>query len=127
MQAAIFVAYVARNDIQRRHSMNPQRPPNAPRTRIKKRIRPTVIALCVAFWVVIFIMFTVLFVSQTGTYNDLQAQLTRLRASIEAEQLEIQRREIQLSLFDSDQYVEQLARNRGMVHPNELVFRNIAD
>jgi len=72
-------------------------------------------------------MFTVLFVSQTGTYNDLQAQLTRLRASIEAEQLEIQRREIQLSLFDSDQYVEQLARNRGMVHPNELVFRNIAD
>jgi len=107
------------------HSQHKPHPPT--RTRIKKRTRPIVLALFVAFWVVIFVMFTILLVRQMGTYNDLQAELTRIRAGIIAEQYEIERREIQLSLFDSDLYVEKLARNRGMVHPNELVFRNIAD
>ena len=97
------------------------------RTRIKKRVRPVILGLYVAFWITVMIMFSILFINQMSTYNDLQAQLTRVNDDIEREQADAQLRELQLSMFDSDAYVEQLARSRGMVHPNEIVFRNIAD
>jgi len=74
------------------------------------------------------VMFAWLFVNQMESYNDLQAQLTRINANIEAERAENYRLTMQLTFFDSDMYVEQLARDRlGMIRPGEIVFRNIAD
>jgi cell division protein FtsB len=99
-----------------------------PRKRIKKRERPLVITLYVMFWAAVLIMFAGLFVSQMESYNELQAELTRVNSNIALERAEYERLQHQLHLFDSDAYMEQLARDRlGMVRPNEIVFRNIAD
>lgn len=98
------------------------------RRRVKKRERPMVLALYVIFWATALIMFGGLFVSQMDSYNNLQAELTRVNTEIERAQAERDMLEFQLSFFDSDAYMEQLARNMlGMVRPNEIVFRNIAD
>ncbi|MCL1863451.1 MAG: septum formation initiator family protein [Defluviitaleaceae bacterium] len=98
------------------------------RKRIKKRERPLVLALYFIFWAVALIMFGGLFVSQMESYNNLQAEITRLNTEISRAQAEKEQLEIQLSFFDSDAYLEQLARNMlGMVRPNEIVFKNIAD
>lgn len=98
------------------------------RKRIKKPERPLVLTLYIVFWSAIVIMFFILFVSQMESYNELNAELTRLSNSIAAERAEYERLQMQLTFFDSDTYIEQLARERlGMVRPGEIVFRNIAE
>jgi cell division protein FtsL len=94
----------------------------------KKKKSRLVLALYIAFWAAVLIMFGGLFISQMESYNELQAELTRLNAQIAREQAEQERLQLQLNLFDGDAYIEQLARDRlGMVRPNEIVFRNIAE
>jgi len=94
----------------------------------RKKEHPIVTALYVTFWAVVFIMFAMLFVNQMDSYNELNAELTRTNAAIAREQAEAERLELHLAFFDSDAYIEQLARERlGMVRYNEIVFRNIAD
>jgi cell division protein FtsB len=79
------------------------------------------------FWIAILVMFAILFVSQMESYNELQAQLAQTNANIERAQAEQSRLEQQLTFFDNDFYIEQLARERGLVRQNEIVFRNIAE
>jgi cell division protein FtsB len=95
---------------------------------IKKRESPIVNALYIVFWLAIFFMFSWLFVSQMESYNELQAELTRVNASVSREEAENERLQMQMTFFDSDAYIEQLARDRlGMVRQGEIVFRNTAE
>ena len=102
-----------------------KRPPQ--RSRIKKREKPFVLALYILFWLAILGLFAVLFVTQAGEYNELNAELTRIEGEVERARMEVHNLQMQYALFDSDLYIEQLARNRGMVRQGEIVFRNIAD
>jgi cell division protein FtsB len=97
------------------------------RKRIKKREKPLVLVLYISFWVVIVVMFVGFFISQAGEYNELNAELTRLNLDVERARNQVENLQTQYAMFDSDLYIERLARNRGMVRPGEMVFRNIAD
>jgi cell division protein FtsB len=79
------------------------------------------------FWIAILAMFAGLFVSQAGNYNELNAHLTSIEADVERARAEVHNLQLQEAMFDSDLYIERLARNRGMVHHGEIVFRNTAD
>lgn len=94
---------------------------------IQKKENPIVMGLYITFWVSILVMFFLLFLNQMESYNTLRADLTRLEAEVAQAQAEAYSLELQLTLFDSDVYLEYLARRRGMVRPNEIVFRNVAD
>ncbi|MCL2215815.1 MAG: septum formation initiator family protein [Defluviitaleaceae bacterium] len=79
------------------------------------------------FWVLIIVMLSGYVVAQIGRNNELQAELRALEATIARYQAEADSLELQITFFDSDVYIEELARNRlGMVRPNEIVFRNTA-
>jgi cell division protein FtsB len=92
-----------------------------------KRERPIVLTLYVLFWATIIIMFSGLFISQAGEYNELNAELTRIEAEVARANAELTNMQVQNAMFDSDLYIEELARNRGMARPYEIVFRNMAD
>lgn len=98
------------------------------RKRIKKKDSPLITTLYIVFWAVVLILFGGLFISQMESYNELQKELTRVNSDVSRAKVENERLETQLSFFDSDAYIERLARERlGMVRPNEIVFRNIAE
>jgi len=108
--------------------MQPQRSDGRPRKRIKIPENPIVLGLYFTFWAAILFMFAWHFVSQMGEYNELRSELSRVNTRISAAKAEQERLQFELTFFDSDSYLEQLARERlGMVLPNEIVFRNIAD
>lgn len=94
----------------------------------KKRGNPIINALYISFWAAILIMFISLFFNQMESYNERQTELARMNTNLARERAENERLLFELSLFNSDAHIEQLARERlGMVRPNEIVFRNIAE
>jgi len=93
-----------------------------------KREHPIIRVLYYIFWAMIVVLFTAFIFYQADTYNALRAELNEVNLRIEREIAEREELEFHLSFFDSDAYIEQLARNvLGMVRPNEFVFRNIAE
>jgi len=79
------------------------------------------------FWMVIFGVLVGFIVGQAGRYNDLRANLNRIQTLVAEQQAISESLYLQLTFFDSDAYIERLARERlGMIRPNEIVFRNIA-
>ncbi|MCL1843024.1 MAG: septum formation initiator family protein [Defluviitaleaceae bacterium] len=95
---------------------------------IKQREKPVILTLYITFWLSIVIMFIFLIVNQAGSYNVLRAELDMINANIERERFENERLQLQYTFFDEDAYIEQLARHtRGMVRPNEIVFKNMAE
>jgi len=92
-----------------------------------KKKRPIVLVLYMVFWAALLIMFGGLFVGQMEYHNSLQAELTQLNARTAEARAESEQLDIRLAFFDSDAYMEYLARRRGMVRPNEIIFRNIAE
>jgi cell division protein FtsB len=94
----------------------------------RKKSRPFVLFLYIAFWLAMLSMFAALTIYQMGVYNELTEQLLRVQAELERERTIASEMYLQQLLFDSDAHIEQLARERlGLVRPNEVVFRNIAD
>ncbi|MCL1845606.1 MAG: septum formation initiator family protein [Defluviitaleaceae bacterium] len=94
----------------------------------KKRGRPVVLIFYYIFWAAILILLGALFVSQMEIYNELRADLTRLNADVEREQDRYRSLTYELERLDRDDYIERLARDiLGMVRPNEIVFRNMAN
>jgi len=84
--------------------------------------------LYIIFWIAIIGMFSGMVVVQMSNYNEYRADLLRIQADIAREQAIYADLRLQMTMFDSDAYIERLARERlGMVHPHEIVFRNIAD
>jgi cell division protein DivIC len=101
---------------------NENEPKEAP-----KKENPIVITLYLIFWSVLILMCVGLYTGQRDSYNELKARLTQLEAEKAEAQATAEQLEIQLTYFDSDSYIEYLARRRGMVRDNEIVFRNIAE
>ena len=81
-----------------------------------------------SFWTTIVVMFLGLLISQASRYNEVRANYERIQASIARERAINEDLYLQMTFFDSDAHIEQLARERlGMIHPNQIVFRNQAD
>jgi cell division protein FtsB len=94
----------------------------------KRRKRPITFVMYVTFWTLILVGFAGFFVSQAREYNLLRAERTQLQYYIDREVARIESLELQKTFFDSDLYVERLARDTlGMVRPDEIVFTNVAD
>ena len=80
-----------------------------------------------AFWLLILGMFSGLIVNQASRYNQIRDQLNHVEAEIAREVAIYEHLRLQIDFFDSDAYIERLAREQlGMVRPNEIVFRNRA-
>jgi len=92
---------------------------------VKNKITLT---MYITFWTAILVMFAALIVTQAGTYNALRADLNRISDEVAREQAIYHDLNHQMLFFDSDAYIEALARERlGMVRPDEIVFRNVAE
>ena len=95
----------------------------------KKKFKfPKVRLRFLLFWILIFIGLGAFIVAEASSYANTRADLNDVQARIAEEEAIIEALQIQLAFFDSDVYIEQLARDRlGMIYPNQIVFRNIAD
>ena len=86
------------------------------------------LVLYVIFWAMILTMFGAMIITQAGRYNQLRADFARIDGDVARERAIYHDLNNQLLFFDSDTYIETLARERlGMIRPNEIVFRNIAE
>jgi len=103
----------------------PNQKPNRKRGK-KPMSKPTLVYI--VFWLMIIGLSFVFVVNQAGRYNELRQELVIISDNIEnitAINYELQ---LQIDFFDSDAYIEQRAREwLGMVRPNEMLFRNIAE
>ena len=82
----------------------------------------------IMFWLLIIVMFGSLFVSQFSIYLGLADELDRLYADKARERQIAADLRYQQAFFESDAYIEYLARERlGLVMPNEIIFVNIGD
>ena len=62
--------------------------------------------------------------TQAARYNALRADYNQLQASIAREETIYEELRYQMAHFDSDAYIEELARRRlGWARPNEILFR----
>ena len=95
---------------------------------MKKRRKRRIGIAYIIFWVLVLFMLAGFIISQAGTYNELRLELIHRQMEEAFEREVLHNLEIQLRFFDSDVYIEQLARERlGMIRPNEIVFRNVAE
>jgi len=79
-------------------------------------------------WVLTLATFSGLVIIRASQYNELRASLDVINTDIAREQSIYYDLNRQMFFFDSDAYIEQLARERlGMILPNEILFRNIAE
>ena len=73
-------------------------------------------------------VFSRLIVSQAASYNDLRAIYNRIQSELDREVAIYEDLRYQMAHFDSDAYIEALARNRlGWVMPNEIALRKVTD
>jgi len=83
---------------------------------------------CFVICVLILGMFLVLTSRQADRYNALRVEYNRIQEDLAREQAVFEDLQYQMAHFDSDAYIEALARERfGWLKPNEIVFRMIAD
>jgi len=93
-----------------------------------KKPRANYTIFYVIFWLILVGMCFALVVGQAGRYNDVRTDLSDVEAEIDRATARNEYLQHQIEFFDVDAYVENLARERlGMVRPNELIFRNIAE
>jgi len=84
--------------------------------------------LCLILCVAILGVFLTLIANQADAYNALQAQYDIIQENLARQVAIYEDLQYQLAHFDSDSYIEALARERfGWVRPNEIVFRMITD
>ena len=82
------------------------------------------LALCL----VILGTFSFLIARQAGIYNQRRVELERFQEELARANAVYNDLHYQMAHFDSDAYIERLARERlGWVKPNEIVFRKITD
>jgi len=93
----------------------------------KKKIKPITIAY-ILLCVLIIGAFALFIAGQADRYNALQVQYYRIQEELTRAQAVYADLQYQMAHFDTDAYIEQLARERlGWVMPNEIVFRKITD
>ena len=97
---------------------------NAAKKRKFKQKRPVANLVTVLVCLLIIGVFSALIVRQAANYNDLRAEYIRLDTELDSAIATYNALRYQMAHFDSDAYIEQLARERlGWVRPNEIVFR----
>jgi len=80
------------------------------------------------FCLLITAVFGALINRYIGSYNDLRTSANNIYAELQRERAIYQDLQYQLAHFDSDAYIEHLAREHlGWVMPNELVLRKMTD
>ena len=93
--------------------------------RARKRIR---MLFYIPFWILIISMFGGLIILQLSSYMAYRQELDGLLAMLEEEQqvaVDLRHRQ---AFYESDAYIEMLARERlGFVRQDEIVFRNIVE
>ena len=98
------------------------------RRKRRRKPRAKFTLLFVAFWIALFGISFAFIIGQSGRYSALRAELDGIEADIaraEEHNFDLQ---TQLDFFDIYAYIENLARERlGMLRPNEIIFRNIAE
>ena len=73
-------------------------------------------------------MFAGMLVIQARRYDGYSKELEKVRAELAAEREQREALRDQMVYYESDAYVEQLARDQlGFVRPDEIVFINTAD
>ena len=73
-------------------------------------------------------VFSALIFRQAASYNDLRAESIRIEEQLARYQATYDALRYQMAHFDSDAYIERLARERlGWVRPNEIIFRQRTD
>ena len=93
-----------------------------------KKPKPKYTIAFVIFWMVLIGSTFVLVVGQAGRYNELRSEHDAVEADIARATARNADLQHQIDFFDINAYVENLARERlGMLRPNELIFRNIAE
>jgi len=93
----------------------------------KRQKRRKFSMIYLVIWLVLIGLGGAFFITQITRYNELSATLSQTNANLERERSINQDLYIQREFFDSDAYIERIARERlGMVRPNEIVFRNTA-
>jgi len=92
-----------------------------------KRKKPR-LYLFIPFWIIIVGMFIGMFVVQFSQYEDYRRELNRLQAELAIEEQISANIIHQQAFYESDAYIEQLARDRlGFVRPDEVIFINISE
>ena len=98
---------------------------NKSKARFGNRVRNIAFIL---FCVMIMVVFTALIVMQASSYNSLRAEHSRMTLELERAQAVYRDLRYRKAHFDTDAYIEELARNwLGWVRPDEIVFRKITD
>ena len=83
--------------------------------------------LYVPFWLLIIGMFVGLIAMQLSRYENYRHELNRLQAELAYEQqiaIDLRYRQ---AFYESDAYIEQLARGLGFIRQDEIIFQNIAE
>ena len=95
---------------------------------MKKRRRKLNLFLYIPFWLLIAGVFTGLVITQMSRYEYYCRDLERLRAELAREQQIAYDLIYRRAFYESDAYIEQLARERlGFVRQDEIIFQNIAN
>lgn len=95
---------------------------------MRKAKRKTSMILYVPFWGLIIAMFTGLIITQASRYNAYRRELLRVNEDLKQEQKVYDDLQDQIVYYESDAYIEQLARDQlGYVRPDEIVIVNDAD
>lgn len=94
------------------------------RKRIKKSRKPT--SLFVRVFLLVFVVTVSVGIGkQAIRYQELQEELNIVTAAIEAEQEKQLNFETRKEYYNSDSYIEQVAREQlGMIKPNEIIYIN---
>ncbi|MCL2664002.1 MAG: septum formation initiator family protein [Defluviitaleaceae bacterium] len=91
----------------------------------KKRIGAILFLL---LWVFMAVFFSAATAMQMSRYNVYRRELVRLEEELFAERMRTVELEEQIAYYDSDAYIEQLARELlGFIKEDEFIFINVAD
>jgi len=84
--------------------------------------------ICILFCAFILILSLAFISNQTASYNDLRAHNDSIQQNLARQRAIYEDLSYHLANFDSDAYIEALARERfGWVRGNEIVFRMVTD
>jgi len=114
---------------QRDPQHNPQRNPRKTQQKPEAK-RPGKFSNIVflLFCMLIIVVFLALMYFQVGSYNSLRAENNRIQTELARQEAIYEDLRYQMAHFDSDAYIEQLARDRlGWVRPNVIVFRRLTE
>ena len=95
------------------------------RKRARISIRMVFYAL---FWLLLLSATSVVMVMQASRYNTYRDVLAQVEADLRKEERTNMELQEQMYFYDSDAYIEQLAREHlGYVKPDEIIFINVAE